>query len=77
MHIIEPTQSKDDLYMKLKALYPDYSDADLREARENLERYLEFVWQAFERRRSTRIFDNNHRNSYDVNRKVESPTTNH
>ena len=40
---------------RLRALYPNLSDEELRTAKENLDRYLEFVWGVFEE--SERDFD--------------------
>ncbi|HEY2933113.1 MAG TPA: hypothetical protein VGK99_15330 [Acidobacteriota bacterium] len=43
----------------LRELYPELNDQQLKEAEENLERYLTVVWQIFERLEAGRSGDNN------------------
>jgi hypothetical protein len=62
---------------EIRKLFPAYSDEDLALARENIDRYLEAIWDIWmeKRARSSASFDGHDIPSYD-GVKVDSPKTN-
>ena len=69
----------EDKFESLRSLYPDYSDAELREAYDNLRRYFELGWRIFTRLQKERkigAFDKEQPNSYDVLKVDSHPTIN-
>jgi hypothetical protein len=71
-----PTQLHDKL-RPLRTLYPDYTEAELQEAYENLMRYFDRAWKIFVRLRKEgrlhEIFDNLPAASYDEDQR-SNPT---
>jgi hypothetical protein len=57
----------------MRNMYPMFQDAQLIEAKENLERYLKLAWRIADRitSESGSAFDSSPNNSYDTGAKVE------
>lgn len=62
----------------LRTLYPDYSDAELRDAYDNLIHYFDLIWRFYERMLKDgtldQIFDTNRSESYDVSIRASPPS---
>ncbi len=69
-----PSSDMDENLLKLKELFPKLTDDELVIAQENIDRYLEVIWDIWqdEKSRNATGFDESHRPAYD-DRKVDSP----
>lgn len=59
---------------KIRDLYPELTEEQLKEAEENLHRYLEIAWRIYQRLKQERpeIFDKRTRPTYDVRNRSAS-----